>query len=237
MDHAKLLVQIRRLHKSGQVARLVVYLDVPADELRLDEVDGLEGDQQRDRHKVHDRDEPDADVVEALADHVRLVVVLVWVQVPVITTFILRPDRQDGRTNDRKCQLDSHGDHNEVVELLLILRTLDHRVSAILHDLCVVARVHARTDDPLGVPERAAFQQDLIRIDRKLTAVLQDKFPLESVEILVGPFAVNLRILHLLQNLSILTCDALFHMLTRQLLLHVSLAVQVFRFNVADASW
>lgn len=93
MDHAELLIQIRRLYQGGQVTRLVINVDIPADELSLDEVDRLERDQKRDRHKIHDCNEPYTDVEEALDDHVRRIVVLVRVKVPIVAALILRPDR------------------------------------------------------------------------------------------------------------------------------------------------
>ena len=60
MHHAQLLVKIGALTSCTQPRILIRHIDVNPDEVSLRHIDHFQGNQQRNRHKVHQSNEPNA---------------------------------------------------------------------------------------------------------------------------------------------------------------------------------
>jgi hypothetical protein len=68
VNHTKFLIQVTWLHLSWHVFLHIINHIVPGDELSLNELDYFESDHQRDRHQVHEDDEPSAKLNEEVDD-------------------------------------------------------------------------------------------------------------------------------------------------------------------------
>ena len=172
LNHAQFLVQARALHLGGQVTLLVVDHDILRDKVGLNEVYCLKGDKERDRDKVHESNEPDSDVKEALTHHVGRAAVASRIQIPGLISVILRPECQDDGAKNAAAELNSHCNQNELVDEEGILRALCRSIGAILHNFGVVARKDTKSEDPLSVPEAGALKKDLIGVDGNFAAIL-----------------------------------------------------------------
>ena len=104
---------------------------------------------------------------------------------------------------------------------------------SILHNLGVVARVYAHTDDPFAVAKAAASQQYLIRIDRDERAIVQRHLPLKLVQVLIGSLTVDVHARKVIKDI-VFSLREVEDALLSLLMLQVSLPIQVLRLNVGD---
>ena len=148
--------------------------------------DHFDRDQQRNWYEVHQGDEPHSCLLDEEQPEGELVVLVVRVDVPEVVALEERPDRDDDRAEQAEDELDQHGDEDVGVGLLGDLGPFHPCIRTVLHDLRLMASVDADADDPLCIPQAAAAEQDLIRIDRNDTTVLQAYITLKLVKMLVS---------------------------------------------------
>jgi len=145
VNHAKLFVEVGRLGFRREIPLFVIDFYIHRDKLCLDHIDHLNGNEQRNRYEIHNRDEPNSNIVEALADHIRFIVRLVRVQIPGRAAIVLGPHCQDNRADKRERKLDDHCSCDEVVQHLLVFGAFDSSIWTILHDFRIVTSEDAES--------------------------------------------------------------------------------------------
>jgi len=235
VNHAQLLVQVRRLHLGFHALLDVKDHPIVRNEHSLEEFDHFKSDEQRDRHEVHEGQEPGAKRYKDLVvnrDEFRGTLRR-KLKVGELLALKFLPEGVEEGSSQAESTLDEDG-HNDVrVGDDFDFGLLGTSACRVLHDFGLVASKDSDSSNPLSVAQAGSSHQNLVDIKRNNSAVLHGQVSLELVKELVGRFALNDSSIEVGQSVVFILGKSEYTLI-RLLVLEVCLTVQVFGFDVAD---